>query len=506
MKHLIFLLLTIQCFATDWYVKNGGTGSNNGTSWTNAWTSFASINWGSISPGDNLYIDGGTDSVVYNAQLTPTANGTSSNYINILAGKYSPSPSGHSGRVIIKGTGTQSIYIQSSSSGSPRRYINIKGLECTGSEKGVHFEDYVSNVTIDSLYIWDFLGQAGAFLNGASEYTIDSVIIKNCRIISPAVYDGETDCIFTQRAGNILVHDNFLHERNQDPLAHTDALQAYLTNGWVVYNNTIINDSVYSTEGGGVPMIFGVQGTRNVMVANNFLYMGGIWYPTGSQGSVWWSRLYPANDSGIRCFVLNNTFVANGPRCRGSIQEYKTTFKNNIIAMFSTSTQMANLEESVTGTPSSIYVDSTVNNLYYRTDGVGSSYFAGSFIGSGGSPTGTPNSTTWLSTYGGSGQFANPNFVNNFRYEPDQSALVPDLESDSPAIDAGNDEFNYESYVDWLNSQGFDGTHPHTGEWMIPKTDIYGNSISGSARDIGAFEYQQAPSTTTKKVRVIIIQ
>lgn len=96
-----FIILSFNLFATDWYVKNGGAGSNNGTSWTDAWTSFNNINWASLSAGDNLFIDGGADSVVYNMTMNIQASGTWDNYINILPGKYSPSPSGHSGKVII---------------------------------------------------------------------------------------------------------------------------------------------------------------------------------------------------------------------------------------------------------------------------------------------------------------------------------------------------------------------------------------------------------------------
>jgi hypothetical protein len=104
-------------YATPHYVDKNATGLNNGTSWTNAWQSFSVINWGSVQPGDVVYISGGTDSLQYNEILTVGASGTAGNPITIIAGKYSPTPSGHSGRVIIDGGGTrtQSIQIRANS-------------------------------------------------------------------------------------------------------------------------------------------------------------------------------------------------------------------------------------------------------------------------------------------------------------------------------------------------------------------------------------------------------
>ena len=151
-------------YATPHYVDKNAAGLNNGTSWTNAWKSFSVINWGSIQPGDIVYISGGTDSLQYNEVLTVGANGTAANPITIIAGKYSPSSSGYSGRVIIDGGGVrdQSIQIRANSPG--RKYIIIKGFELRRAVMGVNIEDYASNIILDSLNIYDFRGQAGLCL------------------------------------------------------------------------------------------------------------------------------------------------------------------------------------------------------------------------------------------------------------------------------------------------------------------------------------------------------
>jgi len=57
---IISFQFTYQANATDWYVDNTASGANTGTSWTDAWQSFTDISWGSIAPGDTVYISGGT--------------------------------------------------------------------------------------------------------------------------------------------------------------------------------------------------------------------------------------------------------------------------------------------------------------------------------------------------------------------------------------------------------------------------------------------------------------
>lgn len=54
MKEIILLTIltmfsiTGQSFAAEYYVDNQATGSNNGSSWINAWQSFAVIKWRTI--------------------------------------------------------------------------------------------------------------------------------------------------------------------------------------------------------------------------------------------------------------------------------------------------------------------------------------------------------------------------------------------------------------------------------------------------------------------------
>jgi hypothetical protein len=53
---IIFLLLPGTVFAANHYIRSGATGSNNGSDWTNAWTSIPST----LTRGDTYYIADGT--------------------------------------------------------------------------------------------------------------------------------------------------------------------------------------------------------------------------------------------------------------------------------------------------------------------------------------------------------------------------------------------------------------------------------------------------------------
>ncbi len=128
-KYLLFSIIVFSALwvfssnvayaATNWYVDNAATGSNNGTSWTNAWQAFANISWGSVAPGDTLYISGGSTSKTYNERLAVGASGTSGNPITIKTGQ----DAGHNGTVIITVTASPYVGINIGAN----QYITISG-------------------------------------------------------------------------------------------------------------------------------------------------------------------------------------------------------------------------------------------------------------------------------------------------------------------------------------------------------------------------------------------
>lgn len=152
---ILILLVATRSLAANWYIDNAAGGSNAGTSWANAWDSFASINWASISVGDTLYISGGSSSKVYAETLTIGASGSSGSPINIKPGAAEPSPNpSHSGRVVIQGTYAfpggnppNSNATRHGITGTATSYITINGndgagnrmIQMTNVNRGVYF-------------------------------------------------------------------------------------------------------------------------------------------------------------------------------------------------------------------------------------------------------------------------------------------------------------------------------------------------------------------------------
>src|SRR6201996_9350723 len=81
--HFLFMLLlltaTAQCFGANFYVHKGAAGSNNGSSWTNAWNEMNQINFSSVACGDTIWIAGGT----YTTSLTASKSCTSSAVLTV---------------------------------------------------------------------------------------------------------------------------------------------------------------------------------------------------------------------------------------------------------------------------------------------------------------------------------------------------------------------------------------------------------------------------------------
>lgn len=517
-KLFIILLFTSQLFATNYYVNKNATGANTGLSWTDAWESFADINWASIAAGDYLYISGGSDSLIYYETLTPQCRGTYASRITIIAGKYSPSPSGHSGRVIIDGdndTRAASIYFTDYGSTAPR-YVTVKGFECRQATGGV-----VSNVDvgrgvsygciIDSCYIYDFYDQAGIFIKG----DFDSSIVRNC-IIKTFEYDGvQTDCFYyggttTYYPVWSIIHDNIILNLNQDPNAHNDAIQSVEADGFLIYNNIVINDSVNSFEGGGMPYILSsldldYNDSPPVISFNNFLWMGGTWYSGANEGAVFRSRHDGiGEDAGAQSpnWIFNNTFVAGGPGMAVVDQEWTIRhFINNIVASYCEGSSywaqpygwLGNLDG---GSSYEAYseIDSFRTNCFWRMDSLHSTPGQYQLQVGGWMHAGTPVSIgSWANwdTYDASNSlFRDPKFVSEFGNDPDHSDFVPDVEASSPVIGAGESiQYLYDYFV-----EEFPNVPVEHFDAMF--YDIYGNPRDIDNPSIGAYEYTTGATDT----------
>jgi hypothetical protein len=243
-KYLVFLLLFVfsPCFADGpYYVDNEAMGSNNGSSWTNAWNSFASINWATVAGGTNrtVYISGGTTSKTYAEGLRITSSGTSGNPIIVAVGQASP----HNGIVIIDPNFSSGVLAGVWINGVS--YVTVSGQIGSGTGQNIKVQKcrtyalYVSDSTdhMDLGYI-EFTNNGATSnsvtlrLNAAANARLGD--IHHCKIHDNHVQNG----FFTESGTKNTGYDSFKFYNNEGYNFQSKFIQGYIS-GTSFYNNTI---------------------------------------------------------------------------------------------------------------------------------------------------------------------------------------------------------------------------------------------------------------------------
>ena len=347
---LITLLLSPISFLvfgqTNYYIDKNATGNNSGSSWTNAWESFADINWSSISPGDTIYISGGTSSTVYNETLAISKSGSSGNRIVITKG-LSP---GHNGKVVIDGENIRDKCIDFSSS----QYITVSYIKCENASRS---ELYMrtSNCTVSHCEIYHTEGIMSLDMRNGQNNIIEYVTADESPNPVTGSFNGNGDFMQCAGGGNNIFRYNNITVRDANINDHNDAFQFYFNNSstpaldggtWQIYGNIIYHADTKTTNAQGIY----IEGLDSGVLDNTdwYIYNNLIILPYAKNGIA-------IRNNNLRAKIYSNTIYQGSGVANAGFwikNKFATTIdniviKNNIFYSASTSVEPINITETL---------------------------------------------------------------------------------------------------------------------------------------------------------------
>lgn len=488
---------------SSWYVDNAVSGgSHNGTSWANAWTSFATVNWSGIHAGDTLYVSGGSSSKTYTETWTIGVGGNATAPITIAVDASNPS---HNGTVIFDYNAdgdtstrvaiTVQNYVTITGNVNGANHIQIINLRNTSDRRAsIGVSGYANTgVILDHL----------TFVNDNNPIRLDIANGVTVRYCSITQLRGDAGIAVNGSSGtwdNNKIHDNYLEPMVNSATGGPDGIQG--GNGVSIYNNTIKEVTTSTATSNQHPDMMQMTGNYLKVYGNEFINVGDSVfdfdaYANSTPHDIWvynnifrivtaidpypeYFRMYCSSGSITSITnvkIMNNTFIDNNDNASIiRMDNFRTNptaagneIKNNIWynAGRGTSTPAFSIDDSTGFTSTSFSIDA---NVYYQTSGTTSIRFRSIVY----------SAPTWIAANEPHSTTSQPLFIS---YSPNSINNDLHLRSgDTVAVDHG---LSLASYF---------------------TTDKDGVSRpQGAAWDIGAYEYQTTSAAPAPPTNLTIV-